>query len=353
MFLNNAWYVAALPGEVGDTPLARTILDQPVVLWRQPDGTVAAIEDRCCHRHLPLSLGKVCGERIQCGYHGLEFDASGTCVRIPGQEAIPSRARVRSYRVYERWNYVWIWMGDPFQANTDLIPKVWWADDANWKMTFFKGVPLNCDYRLIADNVLDATHLTYVHASSIGSGSITEVEPVVEHDEQMVRVSRWMLDVEPPPAYAKAGDFPGNVDRLAAIEYRVPNFCVNFANCYDVGCGGHDGDPSRSERKVEVIAVSLPTPVTATTCNYYFAFARSFGFDDPDVEAFFNEGMFKVFEEDFIVLESQQQRMTQFPDISGVDIRTDLGPNLARRILKKACEAGCAGSGGGNAVAAQ
>ncbi|MBM3606848.1 MAG: aromatic ring-hydroxylating dioxygenase subunit alpha [Alphaproteobacteria bacterium] len=342
-YLRNAWYVAAVDEELtaGEQarPLARTIMDEPVVLWRKRDGAVAAIEDRCCHRHLPLSLGAVLGEHIRCGYHGLEYDAAGKVVVIPGQLHIPSTAQVKTYRVIEKWNFIWIWMGEAALADETLIPNVFWADHPQWKFTRQAVQHLKCDYRLIADNVLDATHLTYVHASTIGASSITEIEPAVEYSPDHVRVSRWMLNRPPPPAYAKAGGFTGNADRLAAIEYRVPNFCVNFANCYDPGCGGPDGDIAKSGHSIELVAISLPTPETATTCHYFFAFARSFGFDDPQTEQFFGPGMRKVFEEDFVILEAQQARMNAFPDAPQIDIKVDLGPNLHRRILARRIEA--------------
>ena len=128
MFLKNCWYVAAWDHEVTAAPLARTLLCEPVVLYRTEDGTAVALEDRCCHRALPLSMGKVVGDRLQCGYHGLEFDSGGACVRVPGQAQIPPGASVRSYPLVERWKYLWIWMGDPALADEALIPNWWWFD---------------------------------------------------------------------------------------------------------------------------------------------------------------------------------------------------------------------------------
>jgi phenylpropionate dioxygenase-like ring-hydroxylating dioxygenase large terminal subunit len=98
-YLRNAWYVAAWSDEVGDGQLVpRTIMDEPIVLYRKADGAMAAIEDRCAHRFAPLSMGKIVGgDRIQCPYHGLEYDGSGACVRNPhGTRNIPPRARVKS-----------------------------------------------------------------------------------------------------------------------------------------------------------------------------------------------------------------------------------------------------------------
>src|SRR5947207_3301870 len=113
MLLRNAWYIAAWADELGASPLARRICNEPVVLFRDGDGRAAALEDRCCHRAAPLHLGAVVEGGIQCGYHGLTFDASGRCVAIPGQSRIPEEARVRPYPVVEKNQLVWLWMGDP------------------------------------------------------------------------------------------------------------------------------------------------------------------------------------------------------------------------------------------------
>ena len=158
MFVKNAWYVAAWETEIGDGPLARTILGEPVVMFGTPDGVVV-LEDRCCHRSLPLSMGQVVGDRIQCGYHGLEFDQSGSCVKIPGQNQIPSGASVKSYPLVERWNWVWIWMGDPALADESMIPNWWWFEHPDWELVKGKYLKLDCNYELITDNLLDLSHL--------------------------------------------------------------------------------------------------------------------------------------------------------------------------------------------------
>src|SRR4051794_3341787 len=103
MFLKNHWYVAASASDITRTPLGRIILNEPVVFFRTADGTPVALEDRCPHRRLPLSMGKLVGDDVlQCHYHGLRFDSTGACVRVPGQDAIPATARVKKYPVVER-----------------------------------------------------------------------------------------------------------------------------------------------------------------------------------------------------------------------------------------------------------
>ena len=117
----NQWYVAALGWELEDKPLGRTLLNHPVVLFRKSDGTVAALEDRCCHRALPLSNGTLEASGIRCGYHGLLFDDAGRCVEIPGQDKIPSKAKVPAYHVREQDQIVWIWFGSAAQPELNSL----------------------------------------------------------------------------------------------------------------------------------------------------------------------------------------------------------------------------------------
>ncbi len=133
MFLRNAWYVAAWADEVvADRPFGRTLLDEPVVLFREAGGAPVALEDRCCHRHYPLSRGRMVDGALECGYHGLTFDGTGKCIRIPAQTAIPESACVRRYPVVERNKWIWIWMGDPALADPAQICDFRWLDHPQW-----------------------------------------------------------------------------------------------------------------------------------------------------------------------------------------------------------------------------
>jgi phenylpropionate dioxygenase-like ring-hydroxylating dioxygenase large terminal subunit len=154
MFLRNYWYVAATDAEISRRPLGRMILGEPIVLFRAEDGTPVAFEDRCPHRHLPLSMGRLVGDTLQCLYHGLRFGRDGRCVYIPGQEHIPQAAKVRCYPVVERYRWIWIWMGDPMLADPAAIADFHWLDDPNWGA---KGAYLHVEanWQLVVDNLLD------------------------------------------------------------------------------------------------------------------------------------------------------------------------------------------------------
>jgi phenylpropionate dioxygenase-like ring-hydroxylating dioxygenase large terminal subunit len=322
MYLRNSWYVAAWEREISRAPLARVLLDQPVVFYRKQGGAVVALEDRCCHRQLPLSMGKLEGDELRCGYHGLKFDSGGRCVEIPGQASIPPQARVRAYPVVEKYHWVWIWMGEAEKADPSLIPDWWWADHPDWAFTRPDRVHVACNYQLIADNVLDVTHLAYVHATSIGAPSITEFPATVEREERRVRLTRWIRDRPPPPLYQRAGNFSGNVDRWQIVEHVPPCFTVNFAGCQD------------AERKIELMALSAPTPESARSTHYFFGFVRNFGLGDADTERICAQDMVKVFNEDFPVLEAQQRALDLNPGAPRVDIAVDAAPLAARRMLQ-------------------
>jgi phenylpropionate dioxygenase-like ring-hydroxylating dioxygenase large terminal subunit len=96
MFLRNGWYSAIWSRELKDKPVGKTFLNEKVVLFRNDRGQVGALEDCCCHRAAPLSLGEVSGATLACGYHGLKFDVTGRCVEVPGQSEVRSGAKVRS-----------------------------------------------------------------------------------------------------------------------------------------------------------------------------------------------------------------------------------------------------------------
>jgi phenylpropionate dioxygenase-like ring-hydroxylating dioxygenase large terminal subunit len=330
VFLLNAWYVAAWDREVGRRPLARTILDRPVLLYRKTDGTPVAIEDRCCHRSLPLSLGRIVDDDVQCGYHGLRFDATGACVAVPGQSQVPPGARVRAFPTVERWHWVWIWMGDPARADPTLIPDWWWMDHPDWACAMPDMIPVACNYRLIADNVLDVTHLAYVHPTSIGNAAIADFAVKTEREDRMVRMSRWILDRPAPPMYQAAGRFAGNVDRWQIVEHIPPCYSVNHAGCIDAG-GAADPDPRLT--RIDLKALSAPTPETATTTHYFFAFPRSFGLGDAALDRMCQVDLVAVFREDVAILEAQQRSLERNPGARRIDINVDAAPLAARRML--------------------
>ncbi|WP_416859532.1 Rieske 2Fe-2S domain-containing protein [Mesorhizobium sp. M8A.F.Ca.ET.057.01.1.1] len=209
MFLRNCWYVAAWDHEVADRLMPTRILGEDIVLFRRTDGVVAALEDACPHRKLPLSMGRIKGDTVECGYHGLTFDSTGTCTRVPGAEKIPHVACVRSYPIAERYGLLWIWMGEAAKADPDLIFAVdHWGDPA-WGVNRGESMALDCNYLYMTDNLLDPSHVSWVHQSSFGGVQAMEDAPLeTTVGVDGVTVWRWVVDAAPAPFYAPSSNSP-------------------------------------------------------------------------------------------------------------------------------------------------
>ena len=197
----NAWYAAAWDVDLKHALFPRTICGKHVVMYRQSNGQVCALEDACWHRLVPLSKGRLDGDTVVCGYHGLKYNAQGRCTYMPSQDTINPSACVRSYPVVERHRFIWLWMGDPALADPALVPDMHWNDDPAWAGDG-KTIHVKCDYRLVVDNLMDLTHETFVHGSSIGNDHVAEAPFDVTHGDKTVTVTRWMHGIEAPPFWA-------------------------------------------------------------------------------------------------------------------------------------------------------
>ena len=337
-FLRNAWYVAAWPEEIGDEPLARTIMNEPIVLFRDADGRAAALEDRCCHRGAPLTHGSVVAEGIQCGYHGLVYDRAGRCVRVPGQERIAGEAHVRSYPVVERQQFVWIWMGDPAFADEDAILDYPYHDrPVRWphRRAMFR---IAANYMMMMDNLMDLSHLGYLHARTIGGSPLVHstAEMKVERRPTGVMLIREMRDMPPPPSFVRAVGFEGPIDRRQEFEYVAPASVLQWAGAVDTGKDVKDeSDPGAFRIRLFHGA----TPETESSFHYFWSSATGYRTDDPRaVEEFFEE-VHATFLEDKAIMEAQQLRIAREPDRDLVAIRADNALVAARRHLQRLLDA--------------
>ena len=189
----NCWWVAALAEEVGDKPMGCWILDKPIVLYRKADRRIVALDNRCVHRWAPLSAGWVEGDNIVCGYHGFQYGESGACVKIPSQTAISDKVRVRSYPIREEGPLVWIWMGDAERAASAEAPPnfPWLTDPAGTGV--HGSTPLEANYMMLKESVLDLTHFGFVHRNSI-KGTDWDKPPKVEATATTVTYSNEFPD---------------------------------------------------------------------------------------------------------------------------------------------------------------
>jgi phenylpropionate dioxygenase-like ring-hydroxylating dioxygenase large terminal subunit len=335
MFLRNCWYVAAFGSEIGREPFARTIAGRPIVFFRRADGRPVALEDRCCHRNLPLSMGRIEGDGVRCGYHGLLFDSTGQCVEIPGQKEIPPGAQVRAYPLLERWNFLWIWLGDEIPDET-LLPDWRCLDDAALTKTIGNGgkpLPMKCNWELNNDNLLDPSHTVFVHPTSLGSPGPDRFPVETDRFPRGVRLTRWMTEVTPIPLLAQiAGyDGPQQVDRWQITLCEAPNHCTVDAGFIPAGITGPRGD---LDQGVRLRALMTATPETATTSFLFYQQVRNFARGDEAASARFSHDIRNVFFEDIAVMEAQQQRNSKYPGGPRVALRVD-GPVIAMQRLNR------------------
>ena len=339
-FPANAWYAAAWSHELRHALMPRTLCGRDVVLYRQTDGKPAALEDACWHRLLPLSRGHLDGDTVVCGYHGLRFNGAGRCTFMPAQHTINPSAGVRSYPVAERHRLVWLWPGDPALADPAAIPDFHWNDGTEWVGEGGTFVSLQCDYRLVLDNLMDLTHETYVHAGSIGDEAILEAPFEVTHTDRTATVTRWMRGIEPPPLWKRqlvqAGFDARLADRWQMILFQAPGVIVGDVGVAVAGTGAPEGDRSQGVNGAFLAAV---TPESATSCHYFWNFVRTFGRDDAELtralqRAHVDDGR-GVYDQDHAVLEAQQRAILRQPRQPFYNLNIDAGALWSRRLIDR------------------
>ncbi|GAA1715299.1 aromatic ring-hydroxylating dioxygenase subunit alpha [Streptomyces yatensis] len=335
-FARNQWYVAAYGREIGRELLGRTILNEPIAFYRtESDDTVIALADRCVHRRYPLTAGRLDGDTVVCGYHGFTYDTGGTCVFVPGQKRVPRTARVPSYPVVEQDSLVWVWIGDPALADPHAVPRAPWLADPRW--TTVGGMePIDADYGLLVDNLLDLSHETYLHSGYIGTPEVAETPITTEVDEGagVVRVSRHMDDAECPPFYARSTGIDGRITRWQDIEYHAPCLYLLHSRIAPVGVlPGPDGsDP-------DAFHVEITYAITPSTDHHvydFWAVSRDFAQDDEEVTTFLHDLNRTVVLQDVAALNVLQKALdTEREGYQELSINIDTGGLAARRILAR------------------
>jgi vanillate O-demethylase monooxygenase subunit len=300
-------------------------------MYRKTDGQVAALADACWHRLVPLSRGRLDGDEVICGYHGLAFNAQGRCTYMPSQETINPSACVKSYPVAEKHRFIWLWPGDPALADPALIPDLHWNKDPDWAGDGGL-IKVNCDYRLVLDNLMDLTHETFVHGSTIGNAAVAEAPFETTHGDKTVTVTRWMRDIDPPPFWRGQLQKPGNVDRWQIITFQSPATIAIDVGVAPTGTGAPEGDRSQG---VNGMVINTITPETDKTCHYFWAFARNYRRDDQALTTQLREGVSGIFREDEEILEAQQKAMDDNPGRIFYNLNIDSGSMWMRRLIER------------------
>lgn len=337
-FVFNAWYVAAWSADVGRTPVARVLLGEPVMLYRTEAGEPVALRDQCPHRKLPLSLGRLTGDNIECGYHGMTFDPDGKCVRIPGQALIPPGAKVSSYPTHESMGMVWVWLGDrELAAQTTPFHLDAW-DDPTRAVSMGRHRVVGCHYQLLTDNLTDPSHVAFVHRSTLGSPAQQDIPVEVAEDGDTIVVTRWTLDSPPAPIFATLAGMRENVDRWQYYYLHCPSICI-----VDFGSAAPGTLTPESPRDrlpaIQMYSCIFMTPQTDRTTHYFYWQSRNFAVDDKAVSAKVLEQIEQAFAEDFAILEAQQHSLESFAVTDDVKLALDSAPTRQRRVVTRMLDA--------------
>lgn len=338
MFIKNTWYVACATSELdalGDKPLGRTICNEKMAFFRGPEGRVAAVEDFCPHRGAPMSLGRVCQGRLQCGYHGLEMGTDGRAVQMPGQR-VRGFPAVKAYAAIERYGFVWVWPGDQAQADPSKLPSFPFFDNPAW--AYGGGLyHVQADYRLMIDNLMDLTHETYVHSTSIGQPEIDETPCETRIDGDQVITQRFMSGIQAPPFWQMAMQANGLDPKAQVDRWQICRFTPPSHIMIDVGVAlaGHGGFDAPANVKAYSVVVDFITPETETSHWYHWGMARNFKPDDAALTDSIRQGQGKIFSEDMEMLQRQQDNILRHPERKLLMLGIDAGGVQSRRVIDR------------------
>jgi len=336
----NSWYVAAWPREIAEgTILARTICNERMILFRDAQGRATALEDRCCHREMPLSKGWLESGTVRCGYHGMRYDGTGKCVEIPGQTNIPPRARVHHYPTVERYGWIWVWPGESAKADPTGIPVIFdRMEHPEWTAIGDTSY-VKCNYQLISDNLLDLTHETYIHKTSLGNQAVIEHPIKVIRDDKSVTVQRFIPDHEPAPfwkaqLFGKLGKHV-NADRWQIIRFAPPAKIVLDVGVTPTGRPQHEGTEGCNTNAI--------TPETETSTFLFWGFTRKFRREDKEFDGRLIENVRGILAEDRVACEAVQDGIEHSKGRPVVDVNADQGTIIARRMVTDMLKAEQAG----------
>ena len=336
MWLRNCWYVIAWNHEIPQADaqelFSRRVLNEPILVYRTASGELVALEDRCCHRLAPLSAGRREGDCVRCGYHGLKFDAQGMCVEAPGIATIPVKARVKSYPVVLHNNWVFVWMGDPQKADRAWLPDNFSCSDPSWR---HKPGYLHYDtpYLLICDNLLDFSHLSYVHEKTLGgSTAIAQARPTIERIEGPgapgIKVTRHVPNVPPPPFYQKFRRFDTHLDRWFIYDFLLPGTLLMHSGGRPVADAKED-----LRRAVQLHSCQTLTPETDSTTHYFFQQSHRAGEGDASVTQSIYDSLITAFNEDRDMITAQHRNIQNSPEATMLPLAMDAALVQFRRLL--------------------
>ncbi|MGH7774860.1 MAG: Rieske 2Fe-2S domain-containing protein [Candidatus Binatia bacterium] len=312
--LKEYWYVAAESTELRSRPLARTILGERLVLFRQADGTPATLIDRCAHRNMVLSRGRLQNGSLECPYHGWRYRGDGQCIHIPSlpEGAIsPGGIAIRSYPTAQNDGYVWVYMGSMKPAGPPpLFPHYGERGWTTFKMkTRFQAGAFAC-----LENFLDCPHTVYVHRGWFRSREAKEVRAQVMRNGESVEVR--FFDERDAKSVVSNLLFP-----RAHTMSHTDRFFMPATSRVDYSFG-----PNR-----HFIITSQCTPISDYETEVYTVITFRFGKIAPLVRLLFEPLARRIIRQDVRILEAQTEQLRRFGGAQFTFVETDLiGPHILK-----------------------
>jgi len=333
MFLKNSWYCGGWANDLKDTPTSLKVLGKLIVIYRGEDGTPIAMDGICPHRFAPLAKGKVEGDNISCPYHGLVYNKEGQCILNPhADNFIPDNAKVNTYPIVENDGVLWLWMGDAEPDKSRILDSSWITSGDYSVVTGYLHVEAN--YQMIMDNLLDLTHVAYVHPDTVGGDPELSVGAQMDYnfditDGDTIHSNYTVRNMGPTPLLEpwwgkRTGDF------RAEMRWK-PASCLEL----DVRMSPPGADKTEG---IHSPSFHLLVPETETSTHYFYAQARNVLIHDEEQTAFMAEMTRRAFEdEDEPMIRACHENM-EYPDLfdnDPVSLQSDVAGIQARRMLKK------------------
>lgn len=282
------------------------------------------------NRSYPLSQGALEGDTVVCGYHGFRYDADGDCIEVPAMAKCPRSIGVKRYPLIERGSLLWIWMGDPAAADPARLPDTAHLSSADWACS--QGyLHLSGNYVSLHENLLDLTHLSYVHANSFGTPEYARAPYRTQTGDGHLLVRREVVTTLLPPIWGDPSGLSGvkTAARIATSEFLSPGY-------HRVTVSFHDSALPEAKRKVSTICTAhLPTPETHESTHYFIVHGRDFALDDAEVTEVMHERLFAAFREDVEVLGKLERVLAATPpeELYEISVITDGAAVAMRRHL--------------------
>jgi phenylpropionate dioxygenase-like ring-hydroxylating dioxygenase large terminal subunit len=330
VFLNNAWYAVAWSEEIGVQPFDITICGERLLLFRTENGDAVALSGICPHRFAVLAQGeRLPGDQVQCPYHGLVFGADGRCTHNP-HGPVPGVVRLASYIVEERDSVVWMWVGDADAADTALLPDFSVLVETPERRVVRGRLRTSAHFELITDNLMDLSHVGYLHKDGLGNEAIANGVHDVSVSGTTIQSNRWCPDGAPSPVWSMMyNGYRDNVDHWLDMRWDAP--CNMLL---DVGVTP-TGQPRAAG--AGIFGAHILAPETATSTHYIWAASRTFSLDDTQLDQGIAAAIARAFvDEDKPMLEDIQKTMgtRSFNEMRPLIMPFDKGAVFARRMLE-------------------